>query len=321
MSVDEVAPLLPQDGPVLSVVVPFFNEEQAVPALIAAVTASLDPLDVTYELILVDDGSTDGTWRRIREAAGRDNRLRGISLSRNFGLQNALFAGLTHALGQAVVTMDGDLQHPPEKIVEMLDAWRGGAKIVHANRSDSERSPRLKRATSSWFYRTFSTLTGIPIAEGSSDFRLIDRCVLASFKAIGDAELFLRGISYWVGFPSKTISYQADERRSGTTKLTFWKRFDLAMAAILSFSLTPLRLGIWLGLLTSLAACAGIVYILVRCFQGGTVPGWTSLLAVISLLFGVLFILIGILGAYIGQIYTILKNRPRFIINEKAGFR
>lgn len=305
---------------VLSVVVPVFNEEGSVDNLLERLGSVLKELGVPYEIILIDDGSLDGTWPRIVAAANQDPTIRGISLSRNFGHQGALFAGLSYACGKAIVTMDGDLQHPPETVPKLYRAWCEGYKVVDTRREDSPDTSLFKRLSSKWFYRFFSYFSGLPLAEGESDFRLVDRRVALAMRGMRDRDLFLRGITHWVGFPRTTIPYQAARRFAGHTKFSLFKMLKFSKDAILSFSAKPLRIGVWLGLVTSMLASLELVYIIVQYFRGNTVPGWASVLSVMSLMFGVMFILLGIIGTYLGSIFETLKNRPRFLINETAGF-
>lgn len=305
----------------LSVVVPVFNESGNIEVLVAALTEELGRLDLTSEIILVDDGSRDTTWLEIVAAAESHKGVRGLSLSRNFGHQNALFAGLHFAAGQAIITMDGDLQHPPSLIPQMVAKWRAGCKVVETSRVDSEDTTAFKRATSRWFYKVFSWLSGIPMSKGSSDFRLIDRQVMRAMTEMRDADLFLRGMTYWVGFPRTTISYQAGKRHSGTTKFSLARMIRFAASSLLSFSSVPLRLGIWVGIATSLLAFAELAYIISVFLRGGSVPGWASTLTLMSFMFGILFVLIGLLGGYLASIFEMLKNRPRFLVNEKAGWK
>lgn len=306
--------------PQLSIVVPVFNESGNIDALVNALTEQLDRLDLSSEIILVDDGSRDRTWAEVRATTQSHTRVRGLSLSRNFGHQNALFAGLHFAAGQAIISMDGDLQHPPSLIPEMVAKWKAGYKVVETSRIDSEDTTAFKRATSRWFYKVFSWLSGIPISKGSSDFRLIDRQVLKAMTEMRDADLFLRGMTYWVGFPRTTIPYQAGKRYSGTTKFNLGRMIRFAVSSLLSFSSVPLRLGIWVGIATSLLAFAELAYIVVVFVRGGSVPGWASTLTLMSFMFGILFILVGLLGGYLASIFEMLKNRPRFLVNETAGW-
>jgi len=309
-----------QKPPELSVIVPVFNEEGNIDVLLKALVDSLSKLNILYEVILVDDGSRDETWSAIELATSKDSHIKGLSLSRNFGHQNAILAGIQHSSGSAIVTMDGDLQHPPEKIGSLLSLWRKGYKIVNTQRIDSRDTTILKRVTSRWFYRFFSWISGMPMAKGTSDFRLIDKQVAGVLCGVRDADLFLRGIVHWVGFPTTSVAYEAGERHSGTTKFSVMKMVRFSIAAVISFSLVPLKLGVYLGLFTSLLAFTELTYILVKYFQGATVPGWASLLTIISFMFAVLFILIGIVGAYLGSLFEVVRDRPRFLVNEKSGF-
>jgi len=306
--------------PELSVVVPLLNEEENVAVFLDVLQTTLNRLDLLYEIILVDDGSQDGTWQAIKHAAAINRCIKGISFSRNFGNQNALFAGLMHASGRAIVTMDGDLQHPPETIADLYQAWKKGYKVVNTVRIDSKKTSFFKRASSRWFYRVFSALTSIQMSRGSSDFQLIDEQVLRAIKDMRDADVFLKGVTHWVGFPRTTVTYQASDRYSGTSKWGVIKLFRYSIGAIVSFSSVPLKLGIWVGLLTGCLAFAEVVFIVIRYFQGLTLPGWSEILTVISFMFGMLFFLVGLIGLYLGRMHEILKNRPRFLVNESVGF-
>lgn len=304
----------------LSIVVPLLDEAENVPHLLESLRLHLDDLAEPYEIILVDDGSSDATWAEIQKACAASTQVRGLSLSRNFGHQHAILAGLHHCLGRVVVTMDGDLQHPPETIKEMLTAWRQGYKIVETKRHDAVQTGLFKRLSSRIFYRVFGLLSGIPVGAGTSDFRLLDRKVVEAIRDMRDVHLFLRGLTHWVGFPKTVIPYEANPRLSGRSKYSLIKMFRFSFSAVHSFSLIPLRIGIWIGLITAVLSFAELLYISIRYFQGVTVPGWASTLGVMSFMFGILFVLIGIIGTYIGGIYETVKNRPRFLINESVGF-
>ncbi len=308
------------EAPTLSVVAPLYNEETNVVPFASAVRTALSDLGVSYELILVNDGSSDGTWRAIQAEAAAHPGTRGLCLSRNFGHQGALFAGLNHARGQAVVSMDGDLQHPPSALGELLAKWREGYQVVNTRRADSSDTSGFKRATSRYFYRVFSKLSGVNMEAGSSDFRLLDRKALDALTAMDDTDLFIRGLVNWLGFRTITVPYQAAPRFSGTPKINLKRMLKFAAGALLSFSALPLRLGIWIGFLTSLLAFAEICYIVVQYLLGHTVPGWASVMTIMSFMFGILFVLIGIVGTYLGKIYEILKGRPRFVVGDTVGF-
>jgi dolichol-phosphate mannosyltransferase len=269
--------------------------------------------------VLVDDGSRDGTWDAIASATRRNPHVQGIRLSRNFGHQGALFAGLNHARGAAVISMDGDLQHPPETLPVLIDAWRKGSRVVNTRRLDSADTSFFKRLTSRGFYWLFSRLSGVEMEAGASDFRLLDRVALDALLSMGDADLFLRGLVRWLGFSTTTIPYQAQNRHSGVPKFTLRKMLRFSSGAMLSFSVVPLRLGIGIGLVTSALSFIELCYILITYFRGQAIPGWASVMTVMSLMFGVLFVLLGMIGAYLGKIYEILKNRPRFVIEGRIG--
>lgn len=307
-------------APLLSVVIPMMNEEQNVIPLVEKLTQELKPLDIPYEIILINDGSQDATWEQILAAARNDPRIKGLSLSRNFGHQHALLSGLRFSSGKAIVTMDGDLQHPPELIKDLFAAWTSGYKIVNTKRLASKKTSWLKRLSSLYFYKLFSFLSGIPIQEGSSDFRLIDRQVLENIVGINDVNLFFRGILSWVGFPATCVPYLEGQRLSGKTKYGLKNMFRFAASAIISFSSMPIKLGIWVGIITSVFAFMELTFIIIKYFQGVTVPGWASTVGIISVLFGIQFILLGCIGIYIASIHECLKNRPKFIVNEKFNF-
>lgn len=305
-----------QGTPYLSVVVPLYNEMGNIDALLKALVDSIDPLDVNYELILVDDGSKDLTWEKIRAASGDNVHIVGLRLVRNFGHQNALLAGLNLARGQAIISMDGDLQHPPDLIPELLSEYDKGNLVVNTRRCDLEVFSLFKRKSSSLFYRLFSILTDVSIDRGTSDFRLIDRSVLTQLLKFNDVDIFLRGAVEWMGFKSSTVPYKAQYRFSGETKYNLSRMLKFASGSVVSFSTRPLIIGIWIGVITSMFSFVEIMYILVRFMTGSTVPGWASIVGLMSLLFGILFIVLGILGIYLARIHHALQNRPRFIIGD-----
>ena len=284
--------------------------------LIERLEKTLGSLNESYEIILVDDGSDDSTWKQIQILAKENHCIKGLSFSRNFGHQQALLAGLTYSKGQAIISMDGDLQHPPELIPEMVAAWESGSKIVLTHRKDEEIAGFFKRISSKYFYAMFSMMTDVSMSEGTSDFRLIDRIVLENLLQFHDIDLFLRGAISWLGFPAKTISFQAAKRLTGETKYHLKKMLRFASGAIVSFSTKPLILGVWIGILTSFLAFIEIVYILVQYFRGATVQGWASTTSIIAFLFGILFIILGIIGIYLARIHQALQHRPKFVVAD-----
>ncbi|MBX2884264.1 MAG: glycosyltransferase family 2 protein [Granulosicoccus sp.] len=305
---------------ILSIVVPAHNEEGNIRPLTDALVRQLAHLSENWELIFVDDGSTDSTWQVIEHLAEQDQRVIGIQLSRNFGHQNALVAGLTHAQGEAIVSMDCDMQHPPSVVPELLAQWQRGYDIVKTVRKTSENTSRFKRLTSDWFYRLFTVLSGVEIESGASDFRLLDRRVLNEIIRLNENEMFLRGVVEWVGYRSSAVEYTVEERLSGESKYTVFRMFQFAWNGISSFSLVPLRAAVVIGLFTSFIAFSSAAYaILAKYFSGQVVPGWASTLVLISFLFGVIFVFLGILGEYVGRILVEVRARPRFLVSRTTA--
>jgi dolichol-phosphate mannosyltransferase len=307
-----------KDGILISVVVALFNEQGNVQSLVERLVKVLGEIGEPYEVVLVDDGSVDSTWSDICAVSEETLNVRGLKLSRNFGHQHALVAGLSSAQGQAIVTMDGDLQHPPEVIPEMISGWKQGNKIINTRRIDSKSQGVFKRLTSKYFYKLFSTLSEVNVSEGSSDFRLLDRVAVNHLLSFKDADIFLRGAVEWIGFPSRCIDFEAGERFANKSKYNLRRMIRFAFGAMVSFSTKPLRLGIWLGVFTSSFAFLELVYILYKILQGKTVPGWASTVGILSLLFGILFIILGVIGIYIARIHKVLQERPKFIIAENT---
>lgn len=302
----------------VSVVVPMYNEGGNVDAFVDEVAGVLHELP--FELILVDDGSSDDTWDRIARATYEDSRIHGLKLSRNFGHQNALLAGLFHATGRVVITMDGDLQHPPTLLPQLLAKWSEGYDIVNTFRGgEAELYSGFKSYTSRMFYRLFSLLTGVELSPGSSDFRLVDRKVLDTVLRFQDVRIFFRGAFRWVGHRQTSVAYHLRARHAGRSKYGLRKMLRFAVNAIVEFSSIPLKVGIVIGFLTSALAFVELIYVIVLGLSGASVPGWASMIGLMSLLFGILFVLLGIIGLYISRIYEVLQGRPRFIVDEIAG--
>lgn len=303
----------------VSIVAPLFNEEANVDRFVTELLAVLRPLVSGFEIVLVDDGSSDRTWERIAALERWLPSVRGISLLRNFGHQRALLAGLAHASGRAVITMDGDLQHPPSLIPRLLEAWRNGAKVVHTSRLDADDTGLLKRLTSRGFYWVFSKLAGFDVPPGTSDFRLVDAAVLETLLRLRDPEPFLRGMIHWLGAPSATIAYRARPRNAGRSKFTLGRMIRLSVRGLVSFTTLPLRLGTWAAAATGVLCFAEIGYIVVQYTRGETVPGWASVLTVVSFMFGILFLLLGILGTYLASVHEAVRNRPLYVVGRETG--
>ncbi len=303
----------------LSVVIPAYNEEQNVERVYSELVEALAPVEMSWEVVFVDDGSTDDTWAVIKALQQRDPRVLGIRLSRNFGHQNALFAGLHNTSGSAVISMDCDLQHPPNVIPAMVTAWQEGNKIVHTARIDAGGTGWIKRMTSRAFYALFSWLSGVKLKNGMADFRLLDRQVLQDILRFGEQGLFLRGIVQWVGYRSVCIEFRTRARLFGKTKYTFTRMMKFAWWGISSFSVVPLRIGVLVGMTASALSFLGVAYAIYgKVVAGDAISGWTSTVAIMSFLFGVLFFYLGLLGEYLGRVIVEVRARPRYLISERA---
>ena len=301
----------------LSIIIPVLNEASNIQRLIEKITSIVNTLSISYEIILVDDGSVDGTWTQITKTAKEYPPLMGIKLSRNFGHQNALMAGLKASKGKAIITMDGDLQHPPEVIPTLVEHWQHGYLVVTTSRKNYKPT-WYKRFTSKYFSKFFSFISATDLSFELSDFRLFDRKVYESFTHFNDSQLFLRGIVNWLGYSNINVPVNFNHRTSGKSKFNFFKLAHYATRAIISFSTKPLLFAIWLGLLSSLFAFIQLVDIIIQYFMGLTPPGWATIVAIITLLFGILFITLGIVGAYVASIHEMLQNRPRFIVSDET---
>ncbi|MDX6696760.1 MAG: polyisoprenyl-phosphate glycosyltransferase [Solirubrobacteraceae bacterium] len=301
----------------LSVVAPMFNEESTAERFYERVCAALE--GIPFELVVVDDGSTDGTPAILDRLATGDPRVRVVYLSRNFGHQTAITAGLDHARGDAVVMIDADLQDPPEVIRELLDRWRSGADVVYAVRSSRSGETRFKVVTARWFYRLMSMLSDVELAHDAGDFRLMDRRALDGLLSMRERNRYLRGMTVWVGFTQAAVSYQRDARFAGETKYTLRKMLRFSLDAISSFSHLPLQAATVLGFLFSLVAFAAIPVVLVLKAAGSYLPGFTSITVVILLLGGIQLIAIGIIGEYVGRIYDEVKRRPLYLVRERRN--
>ena len=305
--------------PDYSFVIPVFNEEEMLPALHGRLTRLLEQLDGPAEVLLVDDGSRDGSFARMLEMSMRDPRFKILQLSRNFGHQAAITAGLDFAVGQAVIVMDADLQDPPEVVLQMAARWREGFDVVYAVRTERRGERWLKRLTAAAFYRLLRKLSPVDIPADVGDFRLVDRKALEAYKTMRESDRYVRGMFSWVGFKQVGVSYEREERRAGQTKFPFRRMLTFAIDGIVSFSIAPLRLALALGFAVSAGAFIyGFVAMLLK-VSGATVPGWTSVIFVTSLLGGVQLIVLGVVGEYVGRTYTEAKHRPIYIVNQSAG--
>lgn len=301
----------------LSVVAPVFNEEELVEEFVRRTTAAV--ADYDFELVIVNDGSKDATSALLDEIAERDPRVRVVHLSRNFGHQAALTAGLEHAIGDVVAMIDADLQDPPELIPEMVSRWQEGADVVYAVRCEREGETAFKLATASWFYKLFRSLAQVDLEPNSGDFRLLDRRALDALLSMTERSRFLRGMTVWVGFSQTAVSYERDARTAGETKYTLRKMLRFSLDAIASFSHLPLQLATYVGLLSAGLAFVGIIAVVILHFTGSYLPGFATLTIVILLLGGIQLIALGVIGEYVGRIYDEVKHRPLYIVRDERN--
>jgi glycosyltransferase involved in cell wall biosynthesis len=303
----------------LSVVAPVYDEQATVEAFYQRVRGALE--GVPFELVLVNDGSTDGTAEIIDRIADRDPMVRVVHLSRNFGHQTALTAGLDHAAGDVVVMLDADLQDPPEVILELLERWRHGADVVYAVRRERVGETRFKLTTARWFYRLMSKLSSIELAENAGDFRLMDRRALDALLAMRERSRYLRGMTVWVGFTQAAIHYERDARHAGETKYTLRKMLRFSLDAIASFSHIPLQAATVLGFVFSFVAFLAIPVVIGLKIADQYLPGFTTITVVVLLLGGIQLIAIGLIGEYVGRIYDEVKQRPLYLVRERRNLR
>jgi dolichol-phosphate mannosyltransferase len=310
--------LEPRTLSLLSVVAPVYNEEALIDEFYARVCGALEGID--FELVLVDDGSADGTPAALDRLAAGDPRVRVVYLSRNFGHQTALTAGLDHARGDAVVMLDADLQDPPELIPRMLDNWRAGCDVVYAVREHREGESRFKLATARWFYSLFDRLAKVELHHNSGDFRLLDRRALDALLSMRERNRFLRGMTVWVGYTQAAVPYRRDPRYAGETKYTLAKMLRFSLDAISSFSDRPLQLATLLGFLISTLAFVAIPVVIVLRLLHSYLPGFGSITITVLLLGGIQLITIGIIGEYVGRIYDEVKGRPLYLVRAQRNF-
>jgi polyisoprenyl-phosphate glycosyltransferase len=307
--------------PTYSFVIPVFNEEEALPELHRRLAAVAGTLDGPAEFILVDDGSTD----RTREVAGSlretDDRVKLVALSRNFGHQLAISAGLDYAAGDAVVIMDGDLQDPPEVVPEMAARWRDGYDVVYAVRTARAGETRLKRASSSLFYRLLAKMSRVEMPLDTGDFRLVDSRVAQIVANMREPDRYLRGMFAWVGFRQTAVNYEREPRAAGEPKYSFGQMLRFAVDGLLSFSTAPLRFTLASGfVIAALAFAAGIAAVVLKLAGAYHTPGWASLIVVLSFFSGIQLIVLGTIGLYVGRIYLQGKRRPLYLVSEATGF-
>jgi dolichol-phosphate mannosyltransferase len=310
----------PTKGIRYSIVIPIFNEEAVLPILLRRIDALMDSLDGPAETIFVDDGSSDTSSIVLRAKAKDDPRCRYIGLSRNFGHQTAITAGMDAASGDAVVVMDADLQDPPEVVLGLIERWKEGFDIVYARRVTREGESGFKRLSARLFYRLLGRLASVDIPADVGDFRLIDRRVLDAFKQMPEQDRFVRGMFAWLGFRQTSVDFERPPRAAGETKYPLWKMVRLALHGVVGFSDAPLRLAIWFGLAVSGFAVLYGLYAVARFFTGDVVAGWTSTVVIVAFLCGINMLMTGIMGLYVGRIHAEVKRRPLYVIAQRVGF-
>jgi glycosyltransferase involved in cell wall biosynthesis len=309
-------------APFLSVIVPLYNEELVIRDMYRRLTNVLDGNQIDYEVILINDGSRDGTLHVAKQLCETDKRIKLLSFSRNFGHQIAITAGMDTVSGQIAVIIDADLQDPPEVIVQMIDKWREGYQVVYGVRKERKGESFFKLVTAALFYRILRRMTPLQIPVDTGDFRLMDRKVVEQLRHMRERSRFVRGMVSWVGFKQAKVEYTRDTRIAGETKYPFNKMMKFAIDGILSFSQIPLKLSSAFGFLCSVISFVLLVYGVVAkyFYPETTIPGWTSIFVASLFLGGVQLISIGILGEYLGRIYEEIKGRPLYIIDEQMNF-
>ena len=302
----------------LSVVLPSYNEEEMVPVAARTVHEILAAEGIDHELLLVDDGSRDATWQRIREAAASVPAVRGVHFSRNFGKEAAIFAGLNEAKGDCVAVIDCDLQHPPEKLVEMYRLWEQGFEVVEGVKSDRGKESVMHRFAAKTFYAIISRATGIDMSR-ASDFKLLDRKAINVILTMREKRAFFRALSSWVGFRTTEVSYEVRERTAGESKWSTWSLMKYAVSNITAFTAMPLHLVTVFGVITLLTSVVLGIIALVQKIAGTALGGFTTVIILLLFLGSLIMISLGIIGYYVGNIYEEIKDRPRYIIADTCG--
>jgi glycosyltransferase involved in cell wall biosynthesis len=302
----------------LSVIVPCLNEEKNLIEFKGRISKVINDLSITYKIYFIDDGSTDKSWEIIKDFSSEDKNILGIKLSKNFGHQNAISAGFQSANSDYVLIMDADLQDPPELLHDMYNKIsKNNLNVVYAKRIKSNEN-LFKKFTSKIFYIIFNALSDVKIPRDTSDFRIIDKKILNEIKKLSEKDIFYRGLIPWMGFKSDFVEFERKNRKQGQSGWSLVKMFNFAITALTSFSSIPIRLSFYLCFFMSIIFICNSVYALYSYLQNNTVKGWTSIVLIISFFNIIVFFILGIISEYVGKIYTEIKNRPNFIIDEKT---
>jgi dolichol-phosphate mannosyltransferase len=304
----------------ISIVICCYNEEDNIPIVVDAIHKNMDSETYSYEIILVNDGSSDGTLQVVKTLAQHDEQLFYLNLSRNFGHQNALKAGMDYATGDCIICMDGDMQHPPEMLPLFLEKWEEGYDVVYTRRQDDQSVSNKKRKSSALFYRLLNSLSDIELEEGTADFRLLDKRVANVIIGMNNNDLFFRGLVKWIGFNQYAIDYVPNKRHAGESKYTFKKMCSLALQGITSFSVKPLYLSTYIGFFIAVLSLLFIPYAIISYFYNDPMSGWASLIIAVGFLGGLQLSMIGIVGLYVGKIFIQTKGRPSYIVKD-TNFR
>lgn len=305
----------------LSVVVPVFNEQLNIEKFYEEATKAIQNLDMDYELIFVDDGSKDTTPLILSRLTEQDDHVRALILARNFGHQLAITCGMDYAQGDAIITMDGDMQHPPAMIPDLVQKWREGFDVVQTVRKGTDDAGFLKRLTSKWYYILLNALSPVHITPGGSDFRLIDRRVLNTFRLFREHDRFIRGMMGDIGYKQTTLDFIAPRRFAGKSKFSGRKMLHFALDGITAFSKTPLRISFYAGLLSGLLSIIMIIHTLYSHLTGTAAPGWTTTTIMVCLMGGLQLIFLGVIGEYIGRIFEEVKQRPLYWLRAELGHK
>lgn len=305
----------------LSIVVPVYNEQLNIEKFYEEATKAVQTLDMDYELIFVDDGSKDTTPLLLSRLTQQDSHVRALILARNFGHQLAITCGMDHAKGDAIITMDGDLQHPPAMIPELVQKWHEGYDVVQTVRESTDDAGFLKRVTSKWYYIILNALSPVHITPGGSDFRLIDKKVLETFELFREHDRFIRGIIGDIGYKHTTIHFVAPPRFAGKSKFSPRKMLNFALDGITAYSKAPLRISFYVGILSGLISVLMMIHVLYCNFTDQAVPGWTTMMLLCCLFGGLQLIFIGIIGEYVGRVFEEVKHRPLYWLRAELGQR
>jgi glycosyltransferase involved in cell wall biosynthesis len=305
----------------ISVVVPLYNEEENIDALFQRLLAVLEALNTSYEVVCVNDGSRDNTLKNLVEYHQRYPQIKVVNLSRNFGKDIAMSAGIDYSQGMAVIPIDADLQDPPELIAEMIEKWHEGYDVVYASRRVRIGESWFKRFTAESFYQVINKLSRVTIPPNTGDFRLIDRRVVESIKKMPERQRFMKGIFAWVGYKQTSILFDREPRYQGQTKWNYWKLWNFAIDGITSFSFLPLKVWTYVGLIIALVSLVYASFLILRTIIFGIdVPGYASLMVAVLFLGGIQLLTLGIIGEYIGRVYEEVKGRPLYLVRDCYGF-